>query len=257
MKRLLFLVVFMLAPIAAAQKNPPAPGMTRILVPTVARSTPGAFGSIWVTEFAVVNSNSAKTFVEYPRVCPADCSFRSDIESGAYRDITDVAKTPSAAPGIFLYVPTAAAPLLEFSLRVRNLAVQSRTWGAEVPVVRESEAFTRPFSLLNVPIDARFRHLLRVYDFAGETGVVRVEYLSIPAGTVLFQANLALFGEAVKGPSGLAYPAYGSLTQPREIASEDRVRMRITPLDASQRLWAFVSFTNNETQEVTNISPQQ
>ena len=103
-----------------------------------------------------------------------------------------------------------------------------------------------------------FRHSLRVYDVTGQSSVAHVEYLSIPAGNVLYETNIALIGQSIRGPSGPLYPACGSLTQPREIANAERVRIRITPLSPeSQELWGFVSFTNNESQEVTVISPQQ
>jgi hypothetical protein len=253
MKKVWVCLVMVLAPIAAAQRTT----MVRILAPVLARSTPGAFGSIWVTEFALFNGNSTAVSIEYSRSCPSTCSEQVPIDAGAYRDITDVLNPPSGAPGLFLYVPSTALPLMEFSLRVRNLSVQALTWGAEVPVVREEKAFTRPFSLLNVPIDTHFRHTLRVYDFTGSSGFAKVEYLSIPNNSVLAQQNVPLFGEGVKGVSGLSYPAFGSIPQPPEVAGAERVRVRITPLDSSQRLWAFVSFTNNETQEVTNITPQQ
>ncbi|MGZ4807789.1 MAG: hypothetical protein ACXVJT_11540 [Thermoanaerobaculia bacterium] len=256
MKKFWVVMVMVVAPIAAVHAAPQPPTV-RILAPTLTRSTPGAFGSIWVTEFAVVNSNTTATTLEYARSCPSECSAQISIPAGGYKDITDVLNSASAAPGVFLYVPTAAAPLMEFSLRVRNLSVQALTFGAEVPVVREDAAFTRPFSLLNVPIDARFRHLLRIYDFSGQTSTVKVEYLSIPNGSVLAVRMVPVFGESTKGPSGLSYPAFGSAQQPAEIADAERVRIRISPLDSTQKLWAFVSFTNNETQEVTNVSPQQ
>ena len=61
---------------------------------------------------------------------------------------------------------------------------------------------------------------------SGESGVARVEYLSIPAGNVLFSINLGLFGDSSKGPSGYSFPAFGSLSQPGEIANVSRVRIR-------------------------------
>jgi len=257
MKKHWICLIMVLAPIAGAQEASQSPTMVRILAPTVARSTPGAFGSVWITEFAVLNGNALAAAMEYARACPSQCSDQVQIDPGAYRDINDVLNSASGAPGVLVYVPSTSARLMEFSLRVRNLAVQALTFGAEVPVVREENAFTRAFSLLNVPLDTRFRHTLRVYDFIGVTGFAKVEYLSIPNSTLLAERDVPLFGEAAKGPSGLSYPAFGSLGQPAEVANAERVRIRITPTDSSQRLWAFVSFTNNETQEVTNISPQQ
>jgi hypothetical protein len=257
MKKLGVVLVMLVAATASAQKNPP-PATGRILVPTLARATPGAFGSIWITEFSVVNSNTTATTIEYARTCPSsDCVTQVPIPAGGYRDITDALNSATGSPAIFLYVPAGAAPLMEFALRVRNLTVQAQTFGAEVPVVREEAAFTRPFNLLNVPIDPRFRHLLRIYDFSGQSSSVKVEYLSIPNGSVLAQRTVSVFGESARVQSGLSYPSFGSAQQPPEIAGGERVRIRISPLESSQKLWAFVSFTNNETQEVTNITPQQ
>src|SRR6266849_2264446 len=179
MKKHWICLIMVLAPIAGAQEASQSPTMVRVLAPTVARSTPGAFGSVWITEFAVLNGNAMAAAMEYARACPSQCSDQVQIDPGAYRDINDVLNSASGAPGVLVYVPSTSARLMEFSLRVRNLAVQALTFGAEVPVVREENAFTRAFSILNVPIDTRFRHTLRVYDFIGVTGFAKVEYLSI------------------------------------------------------------------------------
>jgi hypothetical protein len=246
----------LIAPIAAAQKNPPLT-TERVLVPVLARSVPGAFGSIWLTEFSLLNNNSTKAQIEYPHECPGQCDPQVSVESGAFRDITNATMPGSGAPGVFLYVPVDVGPLMEYSLRVRDLALQVNSFGTEIPVVREANALSRPFNLLSVPIDDRFRHVLRVYDFTGLPGMVRVEYLSIPGGAVLSQLNLPLFGETGRGANGPSYPAFGHLSKPRDISGVERVRIRVTPLDQTQRLWAFVTVTNNNTQELTVVSPQQ
>jgi len=41
-----------------------------------------------------------------------------------------------------------------------------------------------------------------------------------------------------------------------EIQGQDRVRIEVAPLTSGLRLWGFVSVTNNQTQHVTTVVPQ-
>jgi len=148
---------------------------------------------------------------------------------------------------------------MTFESRIQDISRQAQTWGTEIRVVREREFTTQPVLLVNVPMDGRFRLMLRVYDIDGRAdAVVRVEVFpfgSSPVG----QVDLAL-----APPSG-RHPRY----KPSYVQYEDLrglippgfnpgavVGVRITPLTPGLRIWAFISVTNNETQHVTTVTPQ-
>jgi hypothetical protein len=162
---------------------------------------------------------------------------------------------PESAPAALIQVPSDSVDSLEFALRVRDVSRQSDSWGTEVPMVREDRAFRRPFDLLNVPLQARFRQMLRIYDFEDRTGgTVRVQYYDMTTGQLLKESVVTLLA-----PTGIFTPAYlqsDVFSQLGDRPGVDRIRVRISPTSDAQRLWAMVSVTNNVTQEVTMITPQ-
>jgi hypothetical protein len=168
----------------------------------------------------------------------------------------DLAITPgSAVRAAFIYVPNESVDAIEFGLRVRDVSRQSDSWGTEVPVVREDRAFQRPFDLLNVPLPARFRQTLRVYGFDKTGGSVRVQYYDT-TGRMLKEFLLPLLPPRSDDIFTPGYLQFDQFAQVPELAGVERIRVRVSPTDASQRLWAMISVTNNVTQELTMITPQ-
>jgi hypothetical protein len=224
---------------------------TRFLVPIVAAGGSGAFGSLWTSEVVAFNNSSVEVPIVYSYRCPFECP-TFVLPPLAGQDL--VIHTESAVPAAFVYLPNAPADAIEFGLRVRDVSQQSDSWGAEVPVVREDRAFARPFDLLNVPLPSRFRQTLRIYDFDNSGGGVRVQYYNMTGGPALKEFILPLLT-----PTDIYTPAYlqfDQFAQLPELAGVSKIRVRISPMDASQRLWAMVSVTNNVTQELTMITPQ-
>jgi hypothetical protein len=52
------------------------------------------------------------------------------------------------------------------------------------------------------------------------------------------------------------YAEIGFVASLPELRDSALVHIELAPLSPEQRIWAFVSVTNNETQHVTTISPQ-
>ena len=65
---------------------------------------------------------------------------------------------------MFLLVEASHAPRVAMGLRVRDLSRQLDTWGAEIPIVQESDFRSGNADLLDIPIKPGFRQMLRVYD---------------------------------------------------------------------------------------------
>jgi hypothetical protein len=224
-----------------------------ILIPLVF-SGAGLFGSQWTTELWVHNLSDADiTQFNGPftvRFCVvAPCP--QPIEANRAVKLDSV-QFPN---GRMMFVPRGSADALHFALRVRDLSRQSETHGVEIPVVRERDLRVFPFSLLNVPGDALFRSRLRVYSIDPPKVVgVRLFTMTNPAQQV---AALLLFMD----PPTADFPAYGEIDLDpiiRKAGLPGPFRVQIEPsfLTVSPAYWAFVSVTNNQTQNVTVVTPQ-
>jgi hypothetical protein len=142
------------------------------------------------------------------------------------------------------------------SLRVWEVSRQSENHGVEIPVVRREDFDEESIALVGVPTDPKFRLTLRIYGLNQGAQVVNVFFggrlvqvpmywsnsVFVPSYAIFtdftpepgqppFPEKLNVLVEAPRGPGGAVIPG--------------------TPL------WAFISVTNNETQHITTITPQQ
>lgn len=175
--------------------------------------------------------------------------------------------------GIYLYVPKGVdRAALHISARVRDLSRQAESAGTEIPVVRPSDLRDGPIMLLDVPTAGRFRAALRVYDVAKTRDNVTIRIydanalkrgdrtplvetvLTMPVLPPLVASNpsfpLQPPSAVVIGDLVAAFPKLAAVN-----AVSIEVRGQPMPTDP-KRYWAFVSITNNVTQEVTVVSPQ-
>ena len=175
--------------------------------------------------------------------------------------------------GIYLYVPKDVdRAALHISARVRDLSRQAESVGTEIPVVRPSDLRDGPIMLLDVPTAGRFRVSLRVYDVAKSRDNVNIRIYDANAlkrgdRTPLVETVITM---PVLPPLAASDPSF-PLQPPSAVVIGDlvgvfpklaavnavsiEVRGQQTPADP-KRYWAFVSITNNVTQEVTVVSPQ-
>lgn len=218
----------------------------RILFP-VLFSTNGAAGSRWVSEGTL--SNPREWFVENANTvgplgpCIAyPCGER--IEPG------EITKFGHGFPrGALLYVPRPEAPMLSFGLRIRDVSRQAEGLGTQVPVVRERD-FTHGggITLLDVPLDPHYRVKLRIYAIEpvlGLTGQMTLRNIATRAVTVRHFE--------LQEPLDRRQPHYAEIDLPTGAANE-RVNVFLTmPLDSTA--WAFATVTNNDTQQVTIVTP--
>lgn len=160
--------------------------------------------------------------------------------------------------GIALLVPRAEADNLAFSLRARDVSRESDNFGTEVPVVRESQMFRDSvLTLLDVPLDPRYRTKVRAYAFSDPIFLGLVNNNDVKL--TVRRAN----GETIQqfwtrspvceGASCTATPGYLEFDL-APIGAGERGDVYIQFTDGALG-WAFASVTNNETQQVTIISP--
>ncbi|HEX3070803.1 MAG TPA: hypothetical protein VHX14_19695, partial [Thermoanaerobaculia bacterium] len=130
-------------------------------------------------------------------------------------------------------------------------------YGVEIPVVSDLD-YAATLRLVGIPTDARFRSTLRVYAYdAGNFGPVTLRVRDNADGTLLATVPVALRA-APQGGEGL-FPAAAQLSLDPIIAplrSHALLRIDIADSDAIRPVWGFVSITNNQTQEITLVTPQ-
>lgn len=242
----------------------------KFLVPVfVSTPQPGAFGSLWVTDLWLTNDGDTPvgiaggfdTGCNFP-VCEIDprVQSRSTFRPRLY-------EREDGLQGTFFSAEAGLASQLSASLRFRDLSRQAGTWGTTIPVVHEREFRTGRFSLIDIPLTAGFRSVLRVYEL-NDTGrpasvLVRIHALD-PSNNLpisppdrLVQADVfpIQFHAAGRGSAwpGVLTVNLSGLVAPTNI---DRVRVEIEPVTGGLHLWGFVTVVNNGTQHATVITPQ-
>lgn len=246
----------------------------RILIPVITKSpVPGAHGSLWQSELRMV------TQAMVPLVPGIDV-FPLDPRSGPVSPIPSrtmieprfaMPHPDSDVPPVqMVYLDATLSRSVSFNLRIRDLSRQAESWGTEIPVVRERDLSTR-VTLVDVPMQPRFRQLLRIYmpDYVG-CCLARVRFHSAE-GPLLLERYVNLdrpngsLGGLVPNPylrEGSRelplQPGYGeiALSGIPELSGHESLWITVESGYAPSRVWAFVSITNDETQQVTTVTPQ-
>ena len=243
-----------------------------VMLPVVTRSAVvGAHGSLWQLELRMVNRTKLALvpgidiFPLEPRCagCDAPIPFDRMIEPRIAMPLIDNDRPPVQ----LVWIDKDLANHLSFSLRVRDLSRQAESWGTEIPIVHDRD-FAHDIRLLDVPLQPRFRQLLRLYT-PSYVGCCRTTVRFFAAdGTPLAERPVDLI-RPNGSLGGLVPPPYlrdGSRNFPLQPAYAELDLATIPELaaqtsiwieaGASFRIWGFVSVTNDATQQVTTITPQ-
>jgi hypothetical protein len=162
----------------------------------------------------------------------------------------------SQTTGKLFYVPKGERELAG-SLRVWEVSKQSSNHGVEIPVVRLEDFDERSIALVDVPNDPNFRLTLRVYglnrgpDFVNVTYAGQVVPLPLQSSSNIFEPSYAVY-------TAFTFPPGGHVPIPPLM----NVLVEVPPgpdgdVIASTPIWAFITVTNNETQHITTVTPQQ
>lgn len=234
---------------------------------------PGAHGSQWETSVSVLGKSGGSLALPLFGLCTGLDNLTGEVQS--------VCEGFSSPAGLLMYVPK-SVDFAEFyvSARARDLTRQASSAGVEIPIVREAAFRTSELFILDVPSDARFRANLRVYgglethasDYRfihpGGTSAAGVDiYDSRDLDTPLVSTTIDLSAAdpIVAWNSYAVHPAFASIADLRaafpQLAAVPKYTIRIRPHQTiadpprEYSVWAFVTLTNNETQEVTTVSP--
>lgn len=237
----------------------------RYLLPITTEEVAGANGSRWKGELTVFNASPHLStmfgpfdapWIFSPPPAPMLWVNGLHTEEGLlYRH--------SESAGAFLYVPLPLVEATKISLRVRDISQNANSWGTRVPIVSREEM--RPqVTLIDIPTDVRYRATLRIYHDVSTGGwPVRVSVFTPNGDTPVAQFDLTAIAGAPavveEGTDLVRQPAYAQLDllTPAIRAAGPVIRVEVENLQVTAPpLWALVSVANNETQQVTLMTPR-
>jgi hypothetical protein len=221
-----------------------------ILFPIFMPPVHGAFGSEFRTDARVWNKGPEQRLFLYgvdvrclqmnPVANPVTYPITIDFEGIETNLITDC----SQSTGRVLWVRKGTSGSLAANLRVADLSREATSHGTEIPVVRQANFTTQKIALLGVPVDPNFRSTLRIYSLVPTTDPVNISInglgrqIFLTPGRDIFEPAFAAVNDLVL--SGLP---------------SDQFTIRVVILPTTVPLWAFISVTNNTTQQITTITP--
>jgi len=210
-----------------------------ILFP-VAFEGPGALGSQWLTESFIYASGSPSLFRD-----PLPCTTCGRSLTLGSRQLIN-----NGNPwGHVLYAMRGTTGALDFGSRIRDTSRQALTAGTEVPVVRERD-FRVQLRFLNVPTDARYRVMLRFWSLEDFPQFIVV----VNSSPLIQQQPLTV--SKIPGTSMW----FGSMDLTPLLTTSNGTPTMVTVVGLNGSLpapaiWGMLSITNNDTQQVTVVSP--
>jgi hypothetical protein len=260
-----FAAIFFLSVVASAQTTPNPDDYERVLVP-VFYFGPGAGSSQWFTRVAAINGGDTKVELVRPAfegspLCGGVCG----CGVNAVMNPTDekfMCQTLADPAGVVLFVPKNASAAVQFQSWIGE---QSRGSSCEIQVVRQKDLRTAKSFLLNLPADPRYRVALRVFDAFSRDGLqVRVraldprnlDHIAIVETTLTLRTTIRTF-VAEPFPWQPAFAMIGDLTAAYpQLLAYGNYFLEITPIKPLDSFWALATITNNETQQVTTVTPR-
>jgi hypothetical protein len=252
------------APAALTYTNSGEAQYQMLLLPLyLERTVTGSNGSQWRTDFWISNDDPKETVYLAPWMCPQDVAcpavfpLTEPLKPGESRhNLVNFGAQSSV--GRFLYVSRNAAANVSFNLRVADVSRNALDSGTEVPVIRQENLLTKAATLHNVPVDSRFRLMVRVYETTQGSTSFRVSVYTEDGQTTRPDPSATIITASSKETGEFRiYPAVAELDLGSLVAGRTgSVRVVVEPLGGGSRYWAFVSITNNDTQHVTLVTPQ-
>jgi len=210
---------------------------------------PGALGSQWVTE-NFISSDTTAFFRDRLPCC-------GSIITGSTQLLNNTNPW-----GHVLYAIRGTTDSLTLASRIRDTSRQAQTAGTEVPVVRERD-FRSRLRFINIPVDSRYRVMLRLWAIGdGPFGNNPPFFAAVPVS--LLSTEVPFLPISMTKIPGTAM-SFGSIdvtsVLTRSLANPNTLQVYPSGYRsdavalAFPRIWGMLSITNNETQQVTIISP--
>jgi hypothetical protein len=243
----------------------------RILVPVFYFGA-GTHGSLWTTDVTVANNGTADADMAQAifgdAACPTRCGCGL-IRVIKARSAATVCNAFTTDAGLFIYVPKATREAMSWNVRIADTSRSAVTAGTEVAIADESEFRKDSVVLPAVLTGANYRTALRIYSLNdGDTGILRIFDIG-NLTTPRAERNIVLTNPIrnivadpfPSRPSFLFIPDLAAAVP--ELGSGGTWVIEIiphVPVDPGPPLptmWALASITNNDTQQVTTVTPRR
>jgi len=247
--KLVLLSLLAALPLAAADD------MEQILLPIEPSVVMCAHNSRFETRLVVYNENGHAV---RPACADDECG---EIAPGG-REVTPVSSVPAPS---FLFLPKSEVEKLRMALVVESIErdhPDDRSF-AELPIVNVKDFRDTTLSFVGARLEPGFRQALRLYALDGtrQSEVLVVAY-DLATNVPLYwhiHTLTPLSGETNDSGQSLR-PAFNmecdlSRELPQMLDGRN-VRVEIEPLTEGMKFWAFMSITNNKTQQFHTITPR-
>ncbi|HYC59128.1 MAG TPA: IPT/TIG domain-containing protein [Thermoanaerobaculia bacterium] len=236
-----------------------------VIVPLTPLEFKGSHGSVWTSELRVYNAGALTLRMPGPEAVFMEIPFDPAIviePNQTERVILN--RRANQVDGAFLYVPIPLVGSPKFSLRIRDTSKNAVSAGTDFPVAWGNQA-APDITLIDIPTDPRYRATLRVYGFTAAPMRVGVKIYPEDGMVPIDQFDVDLLGivttEFVPFPPHPAYFVLDPITDAVRASGNERIRIELTNYGANvspppPNIWGFVSITNNETQQVTAVTPK-
>lgn len=228
----------------------------QFLLPLTPSTTAGAYGTQWVVEAYLHNQGTSPIWVSDGYECPLSAVHACD----AYLIPGVTAKLLGPfEQNAYYFVSEGDPAALTITAHVRNVSDGVDPWGTAVPVPSVSSFFASRLRLGPVPSPASHRLSFRAYTWPFALPSLSVEIWGVDSDTLSPTVRLATVTATPTNPAFTAGGVYElhDLSAIAGLATADLLEIRVTAPEATNlnRLWAFVSLTNNQTQHVTMFVP--
>lgn len=228
-----------------------------VLIPINPGTVNGVNGSVWKTTLWALNTDSSGAIAVNCGQTPCP-----NIPSG----ITQALAAPSFAthPGYFLQAQKVAADggvgqlnpnTFWLELRSVDSVTAMQNAGIQIPIVHMDEFFAGPLFISHIPLNGHSRMKLRIYGLHnGEVSPLVQELESDPANPDILTSGQFLnngFAQLSGAIDGMV-PSYAEIDLPSSPRGAiEALRVWIYPVTNDNPIWAFVTITDNDSQQVT------
>lgn len=244
--------------------------LRQYLVPLLTRELPGGHGSLWQTQWSVLNPSYNGPVTIFAPTCVSERPCPGTTLPRLTAAAPVLAPRSDGGDGAFVYVPEDTVTRAVMSLRVRDLSQNAQSFGTEIPIVHSSDytSVNRPVAwLLDVPADPQYRATLRLYGAGSYKETALVQSFRYPSMEPIEEHWIDLMPAGDADDVRPKYPAYAQFDPLTPAARAGGGRIAIAVVAALWNstispppivpVWAFVSITDNSTQQVTTVTPHE
>ena len=187
---------------------------------------------------------------------PVPCVFSVEVPPGHTVSVDAFNWLSDNSHGVLFRVPRDRSADLHFNLRVRNATTGDEQIGTEIRVIREADLKTRRATMINVPLHAHVRPMLRIYSpdwFDFQTYIIRM--YAEPAGDLLAERTIQTRVPIVEGGPPWTPVMVDASDLFRGTVAE-RVRVTVETAGAAPlRFWPLLTVTNSRNNQITTVTP--